>query len=334
MPAQNKLLVATVQRINLKDDDVNELYAIQAYNQTTVNQQIKAYPYDMSMRRIPLIGESVIIVQGTSGEAKPEKKNSNTTYYYLNPVSIQKNPHNNALPTSKTLISAGASAAGYAAAAAGVPGVSGGGGGKELGKGFSERTDVGSIQPFIGDVLLEGRFGHSMRFGYTPKGSKTSEKPSWSSSTDNDPITIISNGRKSGGSYNKFIIEDVNDDLSSIWLGSSQKIKLKPAQNGIGGADNPSSYSNSSIYLNSDRVFLNARNEKVIIAAKQDIINATPGWQMEMDKLFTEIEKLATELKNLTSAAATFATGVGPTGPATNASKVATIVSNIKAMKQ
>ena len=334
MPAQNKLLVATVQRINLKDNDVNELYAIQAYNQTTVNQQIKAYPYDMSMRRIPLIGESVIIVQGTSGEAKPEKKNSNTTYYYLNPVSIQKNPHNNALPTSKTLISAGASAAGYAAAAAGVPSISGGSGDKELGKGFSERTDVGSIQPFIGDVLLEGRFGHSMRFGYTPKGSKTTKKPSWSSSKDNDPITIISNGRKSGGSYNKFIIEDVNDDLSSIWLASSQKIKLKPAQTGIGGADNPSSFSKPSIYLNSDRIFLNAKNENVIIAAKKDIINATPGWQMEMDKLFTLIEKLASELKDLTSAKATYATGVGPTGPATNASKVAQILSDIKEMKQ
>jgi len=173
-----------------------------------------------------------------------------------------------------------------------------------------------------------------MRFGYTPKGSKTSEKPSWSSSKDSDPITIISNGRKSRGSYNKFIIEDVNKDLSSIWLGSSQKIKLKPAQKGIGGATNPSSYSNPSIYLNSDRVFLNAKSDSIILAAKKDIINATPKWQMEMDKLFTEIEKLATELKNLTSAAATFATGVGPTGPATNASKVATIVSNIKKMKQ
>ena len=110
----------------------------------------------------------------------------------------------------------------------GVPSVSGGSSSSKLGPGFSERTDVGSVQPFIGDVLLEGRFGHSMRFGYTPKGSKTSEKPSWSSSKDSDPITIISNGRKSRGSYNKFIIEDVNKDLSSIWLGSSQKIKLKP----------------------------------------------------------------------------------------------------------
>ena len=137
--------------------------------------------------------------------------------------------------------------------------VSGGSGDKELGKGFSERTNVGSIQPFIGDVLIEGRFGHSMRFGYTPNGSKTTKTfIVGSSSKDNDPITIISNGRKSGGSFNKFIIEDVNDDLSSIWLGSSQKIKLKPARDGIGGADNPSSYSKPSIYLNSDRIFLNA----------------------------------------------------------------------------
>ena len=66
----------------------------------------------------------------------------------------------------------------------------------------------------------------------------------------------------------------------------------------------------------------------------KDIINSTPGWQMEMDKLFTLIEELASELKDLTSAAATYTTGVGPTGPATNASKVAKIVSDIKAMKQ
>ena len=334
MARQGKISVATVKRINLKDTDVNELYAIQAYTQTTVNQQIKAYPMDMSMRRIPLIGESVIIMQGASGESSPDKRNSNTTYYYLNPVSIQKNPHNNALPTSKTLLSAAGAVAGYAAAAAGIPGVGGSGGGSELGAGFSERTDVGSIQPFIGDVLLEGRFGHSMRFGYTPKGSKTSEKPSWSSSTDNDPITILANGRKSGGSYNKFIIEDVNDDLSSIWLGSSQKIKLKTANKGIGPADSPSSYNKPQIILNSDRVLLNAKKDSVIFSAKKDIINSTKGWQMEMDKLFTLIEQLASELTDLTSAKATYSTGVGPTGPATNASKVSKILSDIQKMKQ
>ena len=87
--------------------------------------------------------------------------------------------------------------------------------------------------------MFEGRFGHSMRFGYTPNGADTTKSPSWSSSSDNDPITIISNGRKSGGSYHKFIIEDVNDDLSSIWVGSKKKKKSTPAQTSTADAKKP-----------------------------------------------------------------------------------------------
>ena len=56
------ITVATVKKITLKDSDVNEVYAVQCYNQKNPNQQIKAYPFDMSMRRIPLIGESVILI--------------------------------------------------------------------------------------------------------------------------------------------------------------------------------------------------------------------------------------------------------------------------------
>jgi len=55
---------------------------------------------------------------------------------------------------------------------------------------------------------------------------------------------------------------------------------------------------------------------------------------MEMDKFFTLVEELASELADLTSAKATYSTGVGPTGPATNAGKVAKILSDIKGMKQ
>ena len=100
--------VATVQKITLKDSDVNEVYAIQCFNQKNPNQQIKAYPYDLSIRRIPLIGESVVLIQGSMPESSPGKRQSNQTYYYLNPIAIQKNPHNNSLPTSKSLISSAA----------------------------------------------------------------------------------------------------------------------------------------------------------------------------------------------------------------------------------
>jgi len=327
------LIVGIVKNIVLEDTEVNDVYAIQCFTQSNPNTQIKAYPYDMSMRRVPLIGEAVVLLQAQSATASAGQKQQNQTYYYLNPVSLQKNPHNNALPTSKDLVLNIPNAGGYNAAAAGTPSISGISD-KSLGKGFTERTDVGSLQPFIGDVLFEGRFGHSMRFGFTPNGSKTTQTPSWSSDTDNDPITILSNGRGSGGSYNKFIIEDVDTDLSSIWLSSSQKIKLTSAQSGIGAADPQSQFDKPSIVLNSDRVYLNSKSDFIILNSSKDIINSTPGWQMEMDKLFTLIESLASELKDLTSAAATYTTGVGPTGPATNASKVAKIVSDIKAMKQ
>lgn len=327
------MIIGVVKNIILKDSEPNDVYAIQCYQQSNPNAQIKAYPYDISIRRIPLIGEAVLLIPGTSATANANQRKQNQTFYYLNPLSLQKNPHNNALPHSADLVSSLASAASYGATAAGVPNGSSDGE-PDLGKGFSERDDVGSLQPFIGDTLFEGRFGHSMRFGYTPQGSDTTQTPSWSSATDNDPITILSNGRKAAGSYNKFIIEDVNDDLSSIWLTSSQKVTLSPAQTGIGAADAQSSFDKPSLILNSDRVYLNAKTDMVILNSGKDIIHSTPGWQMEMDKLFTLIEELASELKDLTSAAATYTTGVGPTGPATNASKVAKIVSDIKAMKQ
>ena len=186
------IIVGIVKNIVLEDTEPNNVYAVQCFQQQNPNVQIIAYPYDMTIRRIPLIGEAVVLLQAQSATSNANQRQQNTTYYYLNPVSLQKNPHNNALPTSKDLVLNLPSAGNYEQAAAGVPGSSGGSE-KSLGKGFSERDDVGSLQPFIGDVLLEGRFGHSLRFGYTPNGSKTTQTPSWSSGTDNDPIVILSN---------------------------------------------------------------------------------------------------------------------------------------------
>lgn len=328
------VITGTVKKIELSDSNPNDLYAIQVYIPGNVNNQIKAYPYDLSIQKIPLIGETVVLIQGSSTTSKPSQRRQSTTYYYLNPISLQKNVHSNALPGSNILIGSAKSAANFAASAVGVPGI-GSSSDSELGDGFVERTDVASLQPFIGDVLLQGRFGHSMRFGFTPKPKKTSETPSWTASKPDDPITIIANGRKSGGGYNKFIIEDINDDLSSMWFTSTQKVELKPAQKKLGdGVKQQSQFADPTIVMNSDRLFFNAKNERVIIAGKQDIINATPTWQMEMDKFFTLMEDLVSELVDLTSAKATYTTGVGPTGPATNAAKVKKIFDELKKMKQ
>jgi len=336
MPTSSSTLTtAVVQNVNLKDDDVNTVYAIQVYIASNPNKQIIAYPFDSNIKRIPLIGETVVLVTSQGATAKPNDTNSNTTYYYLNPVSVQKNVHNNALPGSKKVTSSNKNSS-YSEVSAGNPNSPSSATAKaELGKGFVERTDVGSLQPFIGDILMEGRFGHSIRLGYSPTKNDTSVNPTWESSTKEDPIMILSNGRLKPGKFNKFIIENVDDDKSSIWLTSSQKVKLTSSQKNIGaGVKVQGVFDKPTIILNSDRLFLNSKSDSIILSAKTTVNIATPSWAMDMDKLFTLIESLTQMVADLTSGTATFSTGVGPTGPATNTLDVQNILTDLKKMTQ
>tara|TARA_B110000444_G_C18812860_1_gene583567 strand:- start:719 stop:1711 length:993 start_codon:yes stop_codon:yes gene_type:complete len=325
--------IGTVQKINLLDDDVNELYSIEVLTSQGQGQFETCYPVDTNIKRVPLLGESVLVFPGLGPEASGGSRRSKQ--YYLAPTSVQLSIHNNALPKGSILEKTPSAGGNVGDTSAGNPNTSGGDEEAKLGVGFTERTDVGSLQPFIGDILIEGRFGHSLRFGYTPIGSETTQEPSWSAGTDNDPITILTNGRSEAGEFNKFIIESVDDDLSSIYLTSSQKVSIGTSQNNLGSGIMPQSvFSDPTVIITSDRILLNSKSDCVILSSASDIINATPGWAMEMDKFFTLVESLASELADLTSATATYATGVGPTGPATNASKVAKILSDISAMKQ
>ena len=75
-----------------------------------------------------------------------------------------------------------------------------------------------NMLPFEGDMIFEGRFGNSIRFGSSnPRG-----KNNWSeNNSDGDPITIISNGQSGDKSV---AIENINGDASSIYLTSNQNI--------------------------------------------------------------------------------------------------------------
>ena len=317
--------------INLTDDDFSTTYAIKV-RLTPNNQVAIAYALNTNIKRVPIIGESVIIVPATLAEGSSTKTVSRL--YYIDVISIQQNIHHNALPSVAGVPST-QTGDDYSSTSAGNPNTSGGESDADLGDGFVERTDVGSLQPFLGDLLIEGRFGHSLRFGYSPEGANTTEDPSWNSSTPEDPITILSNGRKSAGSYNKFIIENVDEDLSSIWLTSSQKVKLKTSQKNIGTGLTPQSdFDEPSIILNSNRVVLNSKSDYIILSGAKSVNIATPAWAMDMDKMFTLLESLVQQVADLTAGTATFATGVGPTGPATNVADVQKLLTDLKAMAQ
>ena len=68
---------------------------------------------------------------------------------------------------------------------------------------------------FAGDIIVEGRWGNSIRFGSTAKTDNIIYTNNWSNTGDNgDPITILRNGQPIDSPDNGFtpIIEDINKD--------------------------------------------------------------------------------------------------------------------------
>ena len=110
------------------------------------------------------------------------------------------------------------------------------------GKYFQEKENIRPLRPYEGDIMIEGRFGQSIRFGSTIDNDKTTHPNEWSHgiipthgeehSSIGSPIMVIINGQKGdeqGGSY-EHILEDINGDDSSIYLCSDQQISnFQPA---------------------------------------------------------------------------------------------------------
>ena len=107
---------------------------------------------------------------------------------------------------------------------------------------FKEIENVRPLQPYLGDIMLEGRYGQSIRFGSTISGSRVPNN--WSNEGQaGNPITIIRNGQVGNEQGNSFehILEDVNGDDSSIYLCSNQQI-TNFQKAGIYPKEHPASY--------------------------------------------------------------------------------------------
>tara|TARA_A100001201_G_scaffold8659_1_gene13107 strand:+ start:1626 stop:3890 length:2265 start_codon:yes stop_codon:yes gene_type:complete len=112
------------------------------------------------------------------------------------------------------------------------------GGGKLRGENqdFVEQEDLNNLQPFEGDLLIQGRFGNSMRLGSTinPKDpSRYIAQPSYAEGQAGPlaPINIFRAGQSPvmTNSANDYIIEDINGDKASIYMCSGQQIAIQLA---------------------------------------------------------------------------------------------------------
>jgi hypothetical protein len=142
-----------------------------------------------------------------------------------------------------------------------------------LGKYFIEDPSVRNLLNYEGDHIIQGRKGNSIRFGSTMRVA--SNRNEWSDvGIEGYPITIIANGH----AYDKtkdYYLESINDEASSIYLTSNQRIPLKvEVKDPINPITLPPSlidYVDSQAIINADRVVINAKKDDVMLFASTNI---------------------------------------------------------------
>lgn len=244
-----------------------------------------AKPLLSNIKQFPLVNELVLIIELSNNQIGIGT--SNTSYYYLSTINLWNHPHHNAYPNSFQ-INSNSKVKSYNDIEDGSSEkVSNQNEGINLnspriGGTFKEKSDIHPLFNFAGDVIIEGRFGNAVRLGSTNK-----DKNPWSTTGDNgNPITIISNGQNPDLDSRGWVprIENINKDLSSIYLTSNQKLPLdivgvKKGQAPFGNIvsknqtpQSPSSYSKPQIIFNTDRIFLNSKKDNIIFTSGKNII--------------------------------------------------------------
>jgi hypothetical protein len=202
-----------------------------------------AKPLTSQIANYPVLGELVNIIDLPSPSTQISPASS---YSYYTLINLWNSIQQNAQPANDTA---------------------------NLGITFVENSNIRSLLPFEGDYIIQGRQGGALRFSSTTK--LYSGLNEWSNiGKDDSPITILTNGF-SYDPKEKFYVEKINKDKSSLYLTSTQQIPLQPDKIGIlNPLTDPidvSEYFNAQAILNSDRIVLNSKKDEVMIFAKTNV---------------------------------------------------------------
>ena len=265
----------------------------------TDNDIINAVPLDYKIKNLQIDGEIVLNVPAISPYSNA--RSTGRTMYYLHSVPVHKSYNHNALPsvTNKASIYYNQQQSYQDSLSGGRVRIQGSNS-PEIDRNFQEKEQLRPLQMYSGDVLIEGRFGNSLRFGSTVKDDHPyGAPPGWGlgSSRIGDPITVISNGRNRSLGNNSLTIESINEDDSSIWLTSGQTIFFSPSsavtnllRNNNFDTFVNSNFSGNQIIISSDRVSINAKKYEIHLFSKSTINLASEiGVTVESDKI-VEVE--------------------------------------------
>lgn len=283
-----QIMPAEVLEVIYKDDNPELIYGVKAKiladgsaaDDETSASTLTAVPLNYNSIRMPLKGEVVLLVKAPSPYASGNR--TNLEVYYTDIVSLQFNPHHNSLPTATKITPEKGSQSGnsnnYAEASAGN--TSSGDSAPEVDDNFTEKPTVKPLQPYVGDVILSGRYGQTIRFSTEPKGGEFA-KPAKFSKEPGKPITIIRNTdmSKDTGKINDFVTEDFDKDDSYMVLASGQELVLKQASEKLKAAKgkNITSWKDEKwgktpqALITSGRIVFNSTQKEIIAFAKKGI---------------------------------------------------------------
>jgi hypothetical protein len=261
-----------------------------------------AKPLQGNSKNLPLVNEIVYIISLPNTDIA--SISSNTISYYINTVSLWNHPHHNAFPTSPNNLPP-TQQKDYAQTALGnVRRITDQSTEIFLGKTFKERSNIHPLLPFEGDIIYEGRWGNSIRVGSTVKNTINN----WSTTGSNgDPITIIRNGQGTQTEEGWIpTVEDINNDDSSIYATSTQKIPLKASSTSYLSYKNnppltPDQYSGKQIIINSGRLVFNSTLDHILFSSKKSInLNAQEGVNIDAPTVTLQSGKVYLGSKNAT----------------------------------
>lgn len=203
-----------------------------------------AYPISSDLKKFPLKNEIVLLTSAPGYGL--DTSNLNVKTYYNTIVNLWNHPNHAAFPDDIDK-------------------------GLDLGKDIDELTEVNPMQPFPGDIILDGRQGQSLRLTGFP-----SPKNEFVDNTNiGKPLTILSNGQKQADNPYDPIIEDVNEDASSIYLTSDHLVPLSQVRNKVesyGVRVKPplaNEYKGSQVVVNGGRLYFNAKEEGIFLNSNE-----------------------------------------------------------------
>lgn len=192
-----------------------------------------AYPQNFANQNIPVLGEVVGLFYNEDLEK----------VFYSPPLNLHNNPTHNS--TDEVVVST---------------------------PNYVEPSTVNPYTVFAGDTIFQGRFGQSIRFTQTQP-----YKNPWSIGevADSNPVIVISNGQVNTQDGSSLLLEDPKRDASSLYLIQQSTIDLPDLGKRNSNKEAilpPEKYIGNQAVLVSDRLYLNAREDSILLSAQSGSI--------------------------------------------------------------